>query len=646
MSLYNILGVNSDASIEEIKSCYRKKALEFHPDKGGNADKFKQIAEAYKILNDPTLRLKYDNYMRGDYYDGDRYNDYNSNRYSRRNDCDRFNVYNGNRYNRITKLTFGDMISKIVDGFFDIANLNSDCYTSDVPISNRYSDSPTSNRYSDSPTSNRYNDSPTSNRYNDSPTSNRYSDLPNSNRYSDPPISNKYSDLPISNRYNDSSTSNRYSDPPISNRYSDPPTSNLYSDSPTSISRSPDRDYEDIGVTTEHYTPPLNKSRIHPSTNETKKQNKSIPRQNKIEKSLNVTLEEIYNCAQKVIRINRALICKQCKGNGGFQVDCPSCSDENNKNVKRNNNKMCTQCDMRGFIFDPPCRTCEGKQYVYKPSFVTISLSPDMDLSKPHEIYGVFDEIKDKDIGTVLALQLNYQEHTTFKRHSNYDLMIDLKIPLSQAIGNLSRDIIFLDGKDYTLVYDGVIKPGDILLARGMGLVKRINNLKGNDFIVKLNNEDTKINSTDSKINIGNGKVNNSDNECSKDSKDNKDRENKDRENKDRENKDRENKDRENKDRENKHRENKDKENKDKENKDRENKGKENKHKENKHRENKSNSSDKKNINDNKMEGIKSGNLLIKFDIEFPKSVSDALNNNDNPVLISTYKTIKLEPCS
>jgi len=60
---YNILGVEKNASQEEIKKAFRKKAHECHPDKkGGNEEKFKEANEAYQVLGDAKKRSQYDQF--------------------------------------------------------------------------------------------------------------------------------------------------------------------------------------------------------------------------------------------------------------------------------------------------------------------------------------------------------------------------------------------------------------------------------------------------------------------------------------------------------------------------------------------------------------------------------------------------------
>jgi DnaJ-class molecular chaperone len=61
---YQILGINNDASTEEITEAYRKLAFQYHPDKNQMSpvahERMKDINKAYATLSDPTRRKEYD----------------------------------------------------------------------------------------------------------------------------------------------------------------------------------------------------------------------------------------------------------------------------------------------------------------------------------------------------------------------------------------------------------------------------------------------------------------------------------------------------------------------------------------------------------------------------------------------------------
>ena len=66
---YEVLGVGRDASADELKKAYRQQARQVHPDINRDdphaEERFKELGEAYEVLNDPQKRATYDRFGHG-----------------------------------------------------------------------------------------------------------------------------------------------------------------------------------------------------------------------------------------------------------------------------------------------------------------------------------------------------------------------------------------------------------------------------------------------------------------------------------------------------------------------------------------------------------------------------------------------------
>jgi curved DNA-binding protein CbpA len=60
MNPYEILGIDKNSTDSDIRKAYRKLAVQHHPDKGGDAEKFKEVNNAYSILSDKQKKTQYD----------------------------------------------------------------------------------------------------------------------------------------------------------------------------------------------------------------------------------------------------------------------------------------------------------------------------------------------------------------------------------------------------------------------------------------------------------------------------------------------------------------------------------------------------------------------------------------------------------
>src|ERR1700733_5150160 len=107
---YKVLGIEKNASAEDIKKAYRKLARKLHPDLNPNDKeahkKFQQINEANEVLSDPEKRKKYDQYGK-DWQHGDQYAQSARSQQRPRNDGGQFNNFSEDDFSDFFGSMFG-----------------------------------------------------------------------------------------------------------------------------------------------------------------------------------------------------------------------------------------------------------------------------------------------------------------------------------------------------------------------------------------------------------------------------------------------------------------------------------------------------------------------------------------------------------
>lgn len=112
MDYYSTLGVDKGATQEDIKQAYKKLAKQYHPDHGGDTDKFAQINEAYETLKDPAKRSQYNQPQRADFQ-------FNSRNFTAENFNDFFgNVFRQQHQQQKNK----DIVVRVIVSLSDVFN--------------------------------------------------------------------------------------------------------------------------------------------------------------------------------------------------------------------------------------------------------------------------------------------------------------------------------------------------------------------------------------------------------------------------------------------------------------------------------------------------------------------------------------------
>lgn len=199
------------------------------------------------------------------------------------------------------------------------------------------------------------------------------------------------------------------------------------------------------------------------------------------QKEINVTLEDIYTGKMVKLDHNKTVLCEECNGKGGEDVQqCKDCNGRGSvvkmvqlgPGMYTQSQAACTKCKGQGEIIDPKktCKKCKGKKLAEVSKKVDVSIEPGCPVDHIIKFNGEGNEIPGAEAGDLL-IQITTKKHRLFQRQGA-DLVMEKEISLKQALLGFSFTVKHLDGKDILIstVPGEVIEDQAIKSVKGKGM--------------------------------------------------------------------------------------------------------------------------------------------------------------------------------
>lgn len=196
---------------------------------------------------------------------------------------------------------------------------------------------------------------------------------------------------------------------------------------------------------------------------------------------LKVTLEDVYNGTTKKLRLTKNVLCTDCGGKGGKNVEqCKSCKGQGIKIVIRQlgpgmiqqMQTYCDDCHGEGSVVSDKdkCKKCDGAKVLKEKKTLEVFVNKGMKHGERITYNGEADEAPDTIPGDVVVV-LQQQEHALFQREGN-NLFLRKKITLAEALTGFQFTVTHLDERVLLVKSDpGVVyKPGDVKSIRNEGM--------------------------------------------------------------------------------------------------------------------------------------------------------------------------------
>lgn len=171
---------------------------------------------------------------------------------------------------------------------------------------------------------------------------------------------------------------------------------------------------------------------------------------------LKVTLNDIYNGAEKKLAIGRKRVCGECNGKGGVGVPktCQTCrgtgisvgSYQVSPGMIQQVQSTCKDCRGEGTCLKSRCMGCHGKKILPDKKVIDVHIEKGAKAGETFKFKGAADEAPGLEAGD-LIIKLCEKEHDVFTR-KDHDLFVTMHVGLNEALTGFSRKLTLLDGRE------------------------------------------------------------------------------------------------------------------------------------------------------------------------------------------------------
>jgi len=203
-----------------------------------------------------------------------------------------------------------------------------------------------------------------------------------------------------------------------------------------------------------------------------------------------LTLEEILNGTNKVIRYNRNGACSSCNSSGGHDITtCPTCQGQGSvvQHIRTpmgimQNIEMCPSCHGQGTTYAVQCNVCQGNGVQRGEQEVSIDIPAGILDGNMLQYHGMGNAIKNGSAGK-LIVNITEVAHKSYVRQGN-DLKYSLKLKYPQLVLGDKVDIPTIDGTTIKISVPEHSKSGDNLRINNKGMKQMNTNNRGDMYIV------------------------------------------------------------------------------------------------------------------------------------------------------------------